>query len=184
MARHVCIVLTVDLDVVATPLVGPTRHDEAMCEMSASPAVVFEHIDRPERLSAHMARKSWQLSGTSMSIETDAEGGRAPGSHIWLRGKMLGIRLDVECVVVKRVPPLLKEWETVGTPRLLVIGSYRMSVRIAPHNGGSTVTIAIDYAMPHRPWERAIASAIGPMYARWCVQQMARDLGAIHSFQQ
>ena len=143
---------------------------------------VFEHIDRPERLSAHMARKSWQLGGTSMSIETEAQGGRALGSHIWLRGKMLGIRLDVECVVVKRVPPVLKEWETVGTPRLLVIGSYRMSVRIAPHNDGSTVTIAIDYVMPNRPWERVMASAFGSMDPRWCVQQMARDLGAIHNF--
>ena len=93
MAGPACIVLTVEPDVPATALAGPTRHEEATCEVSASPAVVFEHIDRPERLSAHMARKSWQLGGTSMTIETDAEDGRAPGSHIWLRGKMLGIRL-------------------------------------------------------------------------------------------
>lgn len=184
MAHRACIGLTVELDVLATALAGPTRHEEATREVSASPAVVFEHIDRPELLSAHMARKSWQMGGASMSIETDAQGGRAPGSHIWLRGRMLGIRLNVECVVVKRIPPALKEWETVGTPRLLVIGPYRMSVRIDPHNGGSTVKIAIDYALPNRPWERIIASAFGAMYARWCVQQMARDLSAIRSFQQ
>lgn len=168
----------------STALAGLTRHEEATCEVSAPPAVVFEHIDHPERLSAHMARKSWQMGGATMSIQTDAEAGRAPGSHVWLRGQMLGIQLEVECVVVKRVPPAFKEWETVGTPRLLVIGPYRMSVRIVPRNGGSTVTIAIDYAMPNRPWERFIAIALAPMYARWCVQQMARDLGAIRSFQQ
>ena len=87
--------------------------------MSASPAAVFDQIDEPGRLSAHMSRKSWQLGDTSMSIEPDAAGGRAVGSHIRLRGQMLGLALEVECVVVKRIPNELKEWETVGTPRLL-----------------------------------------------------------------
>jgi len=89
------------------------------CEVSASPAAVFDQIDEPGRLSAHMSRKSWQLGDTSMSIEPDAAGGRAVGSHIRLRGQMLGLALEVECVVVKRIPNELKEWETVGTPRLL-----------------------------------------------------------------
>jgi hypothetical protein len=147
-------------------------HQEASCEVRASPEDVFDHIDRPERLSAHMARKSWQLGGASMSIETDAAGGRAVGSHIRLAGRMMGLSLSVECVVVRRDPPRLKVWETVGSPRLLVIGAYRMSAMIEPRNDLSTVTIDIDYALPaSRLWR-----AFGPTYARWCVQQMARDL--------
>ena len=153
-----------------------TRHEEARCEVAASPTTVFEHIDRPERLSAHMSRKSWQLGGMAMSIETDAKGGRVVGSHFWLRGGMFGIRLNVECVVVNRRAPKFKEWQTLGTPRLLVIGPYRMAVRIVPRDGHSTVTIAIDYAMPAQGWQRLLAGAFGRMYARWCVRQMARDL--------
>ena len=153
-----------------------TRHEEVRCEVPASPAAVFRHIDRPERLSAHMSRKSWRLGGMSMSIETDADGGRAVGSHIRLAGRMLGIPLHVDCVIVDRVVNELKAWETVGTPRLLVIGAYRMSVRIAPHGGGSKVAIAIDYAMPSAPWQRALAVVLGRSYARWCVRQMADDL--------
>ena len=113
-----------------------------------------------------------------MSIDTDAHGGRAVGSHIRLSGRMLGLTLDVECVVVKRVPNEIKEWETVGTPRLLVIGPYRMFVRISPHNDRCIVTIAIDYAMPTAAWERILAGAFGRVYARWCVRQMARDVVA------
>jgi hypothetical protein len=147
-------------------------HEEARCEVPAAPEDVFEHIDRPERLSAHMARKSWRLGGGSMSIETDAGGGRALGSRIRLGGPMLGISLQVECVVVQRDPPRFKAWETVGTPRLLVIGSYRMSVAIEPRNGDSHVTISIDYSLPaNRLWR-----SFGPVYARWCVREMARDL--------
>ena len=111
-------------------------HEEATCEVHASPSAVFDHIDHPDR--GHMSRKSWRLAGMSMSIETDAQGGRAVGSHIRLGGRMLGIALAVECVVVKRVPSEIKEWETVGTPRLLVIGPYRMSARVVPHNGAAS----------------------------------------------
>ena len=85
---------------------------------------------------------------------------------------MLGLLLQVECVVVQRDPPRFKAWETVGTPRLLVIGSYRMSVAIEPQIGASRVTISIDYALPtNRLWR-----SFGTVYARWCVRQMARDL--------
>src|SRR5437870_7143581 len=76
-------------------------HGEAECEVAAQPSTVFEHIDQPERLSAHMSRRSWQLAGTSMAIETDADGGRAVGSHIRLTGRMLGISLYVEGKVVR-----------------------------------------------------------------------------------
>jgi hypothetical protein len=154
------------------------RHEEARCEVRASPADVFDHIDRPERLSSHMSRKSWRLGGGSMSIETDAQGGRAVGSHIWQNGRMLGLSLRVECVVSKRIPNQAKEWETVGTPSLLVVGPYRMSVGIVPRKHHCVVTIAIDYGMPSSGWERILGSAFGPIYARWCVRQMARDLAA------
>ena len=125
-----------------------------------------------------MSRKSWRLAGASMSIATDAQGGRAVGSHIRLSGRMLGLVLDVECVVVKRIPNEVKEWETVGAPRLLVIGPYRMAVRIVPHEEVCATSIAIDYALPSQAWERVLAGAFGRMYARWCVRQMARALVA------
>ncbi|HEY3179568.1 MAG TPA: SRPBCC family protein [Casimicrobiaceae bacterium] len=152
------------------------RHAEAACEVGATSSIVFEYIDRPERLSAHMARRSWQLAGASMTIETDANGGRTVGPHIRLAGRMLGIPLNVEGTVVRRDPPKLKAWETVGEPHLLVIGGYQMSVSIEPRGDQSHVRIAIDYALPARAPARWLGMLFGPMYARWCVGQMARDL--------
>lgn len=151
-------------------------HAEAECEVRAAPSPIFEYIDRPERLSAHMARRSWQLAGAAMSIETDAAGGRAVGSHIRLAGRMLGIALYVEGKVVQREPPKLKAWETVGEPHLLVIGPYRMMVSIAPRGDGSHVVITIDYALPENRLGQWLGRLFGPMYARWCVGQMTRDL--------
>ena len=153
-----------------------TQHAEGACEISAQPSSVFEYIDRPERLSAHMARRSWQLAGASMSIETDAAGGRAVGSRIRLAGRMLGIPLYVEGRVVQRQPPTLKAWETVGEPHLLVIGRYRIMVNIDSRKDGSHIVIGIDYALPSDRLGHWLGRLFGPMYARWCVGQMTRDL--------
>ena len=155
-------------------------HADAQCKVRAPPSSVFEYIDRPERLSAHMARRSWQLAGAAMSIETDADGGRAVGSHIRLAGRLLGIPLYVEAKVVEREAPCLKAWETVGEPHLLVIGRYRMMVAIEARGDTSHVVIGIDYALPDRAPARWLGKVFGAMYARWCVRQMAADL--FHQF--
>lgn len=155
----------------ATPL-----HAETTCELSAPGPTVFDHVDQPQRLSAHMAQRSWQLAGSTMAIEADNGKGRRVGSHVRLAGRVLGIFLCVEVVVVEREPPRLKTWETVGEPRLLVIGRYRMSVRVDARKDCARVTISIDYALPERAPARWFGKALGSLYARWCVGQMARDL--------
>jgi hypothetical protein len=52
--------------------------------------------------------------------------------------------------VVRRKPPNLKAWETVGEPRLLVIGHYRMYTNVDARGDGAHVMIVIDYALPAR----------------------------------
>ena len=86
--------------------------------------------------------------------------------------------LVVEDEVVARDPPHYKAWQTVGEPRLLVIGAYRMRVTIDALGDGSRVAIAIDYALPVRTWERWLGALLGAAYARWCVDQMLMDLQA------
>jgi len=155
-------------------------HAEATREVRAAPSAIFAYIDRPERLSAHMAQRSWQIAGAAMVIEADATGGRAVGSHIRLAGRMLGIPLYVDATVVQREPPNLKAWETVGEPHLLVIGRYRMRISIDARGDRAHVMIAIDYALPAKVPTRWLGMLLGPLYARWCVQQMAQDL--VHQF--
>ena len=93
---------------------------------------------------------------------------------------MLGIPLYVEGKVVQREPPNLKALETIGEPHLLVIGRYRMRVSIDARGDHARVVIAIDYALPANAPSRWFGILFGPMYARWCVRQMAQDL--VHQF--
>ena len=45
-----------------------------------------------------------------------------------MNGRILGLKLSLDEVVTERDPPARKVWETVGVPRLLVIGPYRMGL--------------------------------------------------------
>jgi hypothetical protein len=147
------------------------RHAEASADLSASPQEVFEFLDDHHNLSSHMeSNRSPMMAGGKMQLLLDEQQGRTIGSHIVMRGKVLGFDLFVDEIVTERVPFEKKTWETVAD-RLVVIGAYRLGFRIAPREpAGSTLTVWIDYDLPSR--RRWLGRLGGSMYADWCVQQM------------
>ena len=147
-----------------------SRHDECTVFVAGFPEEVFAFADDHSRFSAHMSGSSWMMLGSKMTTATDAERGQEVGSHITMTGNVLGIYLSLDEVVVERVPPWEKAWETVGVPQLLVIGGYRMGFRVLRHDRGCMLTVFIDYDMPTRL--RWFGRVFGSMYARWCVRQM------------
>jgi hypothetical protein len=151
-------------------------HEEAVVRLEALPEDVFALVDDHARLSAHMDKPSWQMAGAKMTTTTDQGHGQRVGSHIRMEGRVLGLRLGLDEVVTEREPPHRKAWETVGEPRLLVVGPYRMSLDVAPAGPGARLRVGIDYARPSRhPW---LGRLFGRPYARWCVGRMARDVEA------
>lgn len=153
----------------------PTRSYEARGAVAAPPEILFEHLDDPHRLSSHMERRSMAMMGSTMVLDTDALGGRAVGSVIRMRGRMLGIPLALEETVTGREPPWSKAWETNGEPQLVVIGAYRMGFRIAPAPGGSQLAVFIAYTLPSRRWQRVLGRLFAGSYARWCCERMLAD---------
>lgn len=149
------------------------QHEQASVMLAASPEAAFAMLDDHRHLSSHMEASSLMMAGTSMRLERDEGDGRELGSHIRMQGRVLGMRLALDEVVVERVPPWRKAWETVGEPRLLVIGRYRMGFTTEALQGRSRVTVWIDYALPAAsPWLGRLA---GRAYARWYTARMARD---------
>jgi len=67
-----------------------------------------------------------------------------------------------------RTPPLRKVWEIVGSPRLLVIGSYQMGFDIEARGPASFLRVFIDYEIPTTP----LGWLFGRYYARWCTKSM------------
>ena len=148
------------------------RHRESAALIGAPPQEVFAFVDDHARFSSHMSQSSWMMGGGRMSIDMDAAKGQAVGSHIRLGGTVFGIRLSLDEVVTHRTPPTDKVWETVGTPRLLVIGSYTMGIQITPENDGSHLRVFIEYDLPTGWAAHWLGFLFGGLYARWCVEQM------------
>lgn len=150
-------------------------HRETVRPVSASADAVFAYLDDHARLAAHMSKASWMMAGSHMNIETDDAGGRAPGSHIRMQGALLGLHLSLDEVVTEHFAPERKVWQTVGTPRLLVIGHYRMGFAITAQGNASSLRVFIDYALPSSWPARWLGLLLGAFYARWCTDSMAND---------
>lgn len=148
------------------------KHYEESVLISASPEEVFNFVDDHTQLSTHMNESSWMMGGGKMNTSIDEKGGKEVGSHIQMDGNIYGIKLYLDEVITKREPPFIKIWETVGTPKLLVVGSYQMKVEIKPQENGSLLTVSIDYNLPDKNiW---LGKLFGEFYAKWCVQQILK----------
>jgi hypothetical protein len=161
-------------------------HAESHGLLQAPAGRVFALLDDHTRLAAHMSRRSWRMGWGRMDLHLDERAGRAVGSRIRLEGRILGVWLALEEVVTEHTPPTRKVWMTVGTPRLLVIGPYRVGFALAPTGAGVTggaadvvtVIVFIDYALPDRGLPRLLGRLFGHRYARWCTERMVTDARA------
>lgn len=157
-----------------------TFHHESSALVRALPQALFDHLDDPRKLASHMESGSAAMAGARMSIETDALQGKAIGSIIRMSGKMMGIGMSLEEMVMERQQPHLKAWQTIGEPRLLVVGPYRMGFRIESAVANSLLTVFIDYDLPGSIVGRLLGRALAPAYARWCCRRMVGD--AVRAF--
>jgi len=154
------------------------RHYEVNGVVEAQPEEVFAYLDDHARLSSHMSQSSWKMGGGRMELRLDEEKGRSVGSRIRLAGRAFGVALFVEEKVTERAPPHRKAWETIGTPRLLVIAHYRLGFDIASEGRGSSLRVFIDYAVPTKGFSKWLGVVFGDAYAKWCVRQMLHDTQA------
>ena len=150
-------------------------HDESRAVLPIAASVLFAYLDDHARLAAHMSKSSWRMGGGRMSIELDEAGGHRVGSRIRMAGRVLGISLALEEAVTEYEVPHRKVWETIGQPRLLVVGGYRMGFEISPQPHGSQLRVFIDYDLPRATPVRGLTALLARYYARWCTSQMVTD---------
>lgn len=154
------------------------RRDVVEALLPTSPSTLFEYLDDQEHLSSHMARRRTSMLGGRMALESDAGGGRRVGSRFRLRGRVLGVPLEVTSIVTEHDPPWHKAWRTVGAPRLLVIGAYRMRLDITPLSAWPSaraltrLIVSLDYDLPRSGLPKLLGRLLGPSYARWCARQI------------
>jgi hypothetical protein len=143
--------------------------------VNAPVAVVFDFLDDQANLAAHMSKPSGMMLGSRMDIHMEADHTRRVGSKFGLSGRLLGLPLAVDEIVIARDPPVAKRWATTAEPQLWVIGSYEMGFRLAPGQSGTDLRVDIRYDLPARGISRFLGLLLGGIYARWCTRQMVAD---------
>ena len=150
----------------------PLQH-ESTALVHAPVDQVFAYLDDPNALAAHMSESSMMMMGSRMAIDVDADGGRAVGSKIRMQGRMMGIPLSLEEVVTERQVPSRKVWQTIGSPKLMVIAHYRMGFELTPSGEASMLRVFIDYRLPATAPGSWLGRMFAGVYARWCTKQLA-----------
>jgi hypothetical protein len=154
------------------------RHYEEAIILKASQREVFTFVDDHRNFSSHMNKSSWMMGGGKFTTEIDKDNFQKVGSHIKMKGTILGIQLYLDEVVSERSIPYSKQWETMGAPRLLVIGSYIMAFEVKPDGERSKFTVSIDYVLPKGFFSSVLGLLFGAVYAQWCVRQMISGVRA------
>lgn len=132
---------------------------------------VFAYIDDHSHFYSHVIKFSRAVGGR-MELQFDEGHGKTVGSHIRLFGKLFGKNLSLEEVVIKRDPPYIKTWETVGIPKFLIVGQYRMNVTIEPKGDGSLLTVSLDYNTP--PNSGLVKKLLSRVYGKLCAKEMVK----------
>jgi uncharacterized protein YndB with AHSA1/START domain len=153
-------------------------HCEVAGTVAASAEQVFNFLDDPALLTAHMSRSSWTMGGGRMELKLDGGAGRRVGSTMTLTGHAFGLALYLQEVITERNVPSRKVWQTIGTPRLWVIAQYRLGFEIKPQADGSWVRVFIEYALPTSGFSRWLAPPLASGYAKWCTRKMLGDARA------
>ena len=149
-------------------------HHESQGDVAAGIDEVFAYLDDPRHIAEHMENSSAMMAGSAMRIDVDARAGRTIGSQIRMSGRMCGLSLSLEEAITEREVPRHKAWQTFGTPRLIVIGHYRMGFDLAPAGAATQLCVWIDYELPSSGLPHWLARPLARFYARWCTEQMVR----------
>ena len=137
-------------------------------------AAVFADLDDIAALARHMSERSTAMLGSRLALSTVRSGNGVGDRYRW-DGRVLGLVIEAVEEVTVYEPPRRKRWCTIGTPRLIVIGSYCMQLELSEVDGGTASLVRIEYTLPAAGWQRFAGALLGHSYARWCVDRMVAD---------
>ena len=83
--------------------------------------------------------------------------------------------MDFTQTVTKWQTPKLKEWETVGETKIIIMSWYRMWFEISPAENGTTAKISIAFLSPKQWYYKILSFFFAGWYCNWCLNNMLND---------
>ncbi len=141
----------------------------------STPEKVFAQMDDFSKTGMHMSESSMMMMGSKLKLEQLSQNSTGVGAKYRWYGKMMGMIMDFSETVTKWQPPKLKEWETVGGAKIIIMSWYRMWFEIAPAENGTIAKSSIQYLPPKQWYYKILSFFFANCYCNWCLNNMLND---------
>jgi hypothetical protein len=141
----------------------------------STPEKVFSQMDDFSKTGMHMSESSMMMMGSKLNLEQHSKMPTGVGAKYRWYGKMLGMTIDLYETVTKWQPPKLKEWETIGEAKIIIMSWYRMWFEISPAENGTIAKLSISYLPPKQWFYKILSFFFAGWYCNWCLNNMLND---------
>jgi hypothetical protein len=141
----------------------------------STPEKVFQQMDDFSKTGMHMTESSMMMMGSKLNLEKLSANATGFGASYRWNGKMMGMTMDFSETVTKWEPPKLKEWETIGEAKIIIMSWYRMWFEISTTENGTLAKISISYLPPKEWFYKALSFFFARWYCNWCLNNMLND---------
>jgi hypothetical protein len=140
-----------------------------------TPKKVFAQMDDFSKTGMHMTEGSMMMMGSKLALQQLSSNSTGVDAKYRWYGKIMGMSMDFSEVVTKWQPPILKEWETFGDAKMIIMSWYRMWFEIIPTENGTTAKISISYLPPKQWFYKILSFFFANWYCNWCLNNMLND---------
>ena len=141
----------------------------------STPEKVFDQMDDFSKTGMHMSESSMMMMGSKLKLEQLSINSTGVGAKYRWYGKMMGMTMDFSETVTKWQSPKIKEWETVGEAKIIIMSWYRMWFEISPAENGTIAKILIQYLPPKQWYYKILSFFFANWYCNWCLNNMLND---------
>ena len=141
----------------------------------STPAKVFAQLDDFSKTGMHMTESSMMMMGSKLKLQQLSTNDTGVGASYRWYGKMMGMTMDFSETVTKWEQNILKEWETVGEAKIIIMSWYRMWFDISPSKNGTIAKISISYLLPKEWYYKILSFFFANWYCDWCLNNMLND---------
>ena len=135
---------------------------------------VFAQMDDFSKTGMHMSENSMMMMGSKLKLEQLSTNATGVGASYRWYGKMMGMTMDFSQSVTKWQSPKLKEWETTGEAKIIIMSWYRMWFEISPVENGTIAKLSISYLPPNEWYFKILSFLFARWYCNWCLNNMLK----------
>ena len=141
----------------------------------STPEKVFAQMDDFSKTGMHMSESSLMMMGSKLKLEQLSPNSTGVGAKYRWYGKMMGMTMDFSETVTRWQAPQLKEWETFGDAKMIIMSWYRMWFEITPAEKGTIAKLSISYLPPKEWFYKILSFFFAKWYCNWCLNNMLND---------